>query len=156
MTGAVHALALAALTTATVIAVLRHPRRPSNLQAFGAVLAAIVLGAGAPFLAVHGCDLGEPLSQWLVPAICLGVALALVGPTWLRRTLVAACVVAGLALSFDYATAVHGPVFVGVADPDVHHGIAGTEREWHTWLTGLYRRTGARGHAATSPHVSRP
>lgn len=145
MNGVVHVLALVALTAATVIAVARHRRQPSVLRAIGAGLAAIALGLGALLLAVHGCGLGEPLAQWLVPALCLGVALALVELSWLRRTLVAACVIAGLALSFDYSSAVHGPLFVGVAAPDAHYGIAGTERAWHTWLTGLYRRGGAGG-----------
>jgi len=35
---------------------------------------------------------------------------------------------------------VHGPAYVGVAQPEAHNGIDSTQAEWHTWLTGLYRR----------------
>src|SRR5262245_53489410 len=64
-----HVVALFAVTLATVVACRRHARRPTPRRAVGAVLVASVVTLGITAAAIHGCALGQPLQQALVPGL---------------------------------------------------------------------------------------
>ncbi len=84
--------------------------------------------------------MGQPLSQWAIPGACTVAALMLVRHPGLRRVLAVASIVLGFVLSFHYSAEVQGPTWVGLASPDPRYRVGPVQPEWHSWLTGLYRR----------------
>lgn len=138
-------MALVALVLITAVVCVRDHRPPGWTRRIVAVLGAVGYGFATMVVTAHGCGLGQPVAQWAVPAVCLASALMFIQTPRLRRVVAMTITAAGLALSFHYVVVVHGTEYVGVANPDPHYGIARSERQWHTPLTGLYRRGDGRG-----------
>jgi len=141
MTPAIHALVMIAATAGSVVICRKHWTRPT----VGRVFIAFTLGLGAMFVSImvsfHMCALGQPFQQWLVPGVALIAILALVGNRMWRRTTAAILVMFMLGLSLHYGGVVHGTDWVGVVSYPAENGGEGDgAREWHTWLTGFYRR----------------
>lgn len=88
---------------------------------------------------LHRCDSGAPLTQWLLPSLCLLVVLLVVEPLRLRIPLALVLALGAFGLSFHYAAVVHGPAFIGNPDSFTLVGER-AEARWYTPLTGLYRR----------------
>lgn len=107
--------------------------------ALGLLLGAVLAGAGLTS-GLHLCSMGQPLTQWAVPAIATSaVWVGSVRPRWAAGfTLVCALVAVGLSL--DYAARVHTDAYVGAAiatdEPEPVQG----RFAWHTAVTGLYER----------------
>jgi hypothetical protein len=141
MTAWVHLSAMLGSAALAVILIRRHARKPARRRVALALLALVVpvlaLSAG-----LHRCDCGVPLSQWLIPSAALLAVVLLVEPV--RLSLIASAVLALLAvgLSFHYAGAVHGPTWVGNPESFTLPPLR-ARAEWHTALTGLYRRVPA-------------
>ena len=134
--GPLHAVLLILLMAATAVAVARASRMPTGVRT------GLSLLAGLTYLFLvgslrHMCPLGQPLTQWLIPGVCMTVSLLCIGATALRRTLAGAAMVLGVALTWNFIDVVHGPDFVGTNDARL---VGPTHREWHTWISGLYRR----------------
>jgi hypothetical protein len=140
MEGAVHAILLLVLLAVTAIAVGRTYRRPSGRRLAGALCAGV---AGSLILGswmIHLCGNGQAFTQWLIPSACVTLSVAFIGPSALRRGIIAVSLVLSLLLTWHYVGVVHGPDFVGTQAAE---GFTGpTRREWHSWISGLYRRTG--------------
>ena len=138
MAALIHlALMLAALALAALL-VRRYGGKPTGAR-IAATFAALVvplfsLGAG-----VHRCDCGVPLFQWVLPSLALLAVVLLVEPMKPRVLAAIALSATSFGLSFHYAALVHDSTWVG--NPrSMTLEAAGARREWHTPLTGLYRR----------------
>ena len=121
---------------ATAIAVSRKSRMPTGART------GLSLLAGLTYLFLvgsvrHMCPRGQPLTQWLIPGVCMTVSLLCIGPTALRRSLVGAAMILGVGLTWNFIDVVHGPDFVGTNDARL---VGPTRREWHTLISGMYRR----------------
>ncbi len=141
MTPIVHTFLLLTALFATVAICRKHYQKPTPWRVVFAVIVGLGAMACSGSLTIHACQLGQPVQQWLVPGLAMMAALALVGPATWRRSTAATLFLVGLSLSFHYMTVVHGAAWVGVEQapgPDGSLGMATSE--WHTWLTGLYRR----------------
>lgn len=103
---------------------------------FAGALGALVLGGGM----IHMCANGQAFTQWLVPSACVTLSVAFIGPIALRRAVIAASLVLSVLLTWHYVGVVHGPEFVGTQAAERSTGP--TKREWHSWISGLYRRAG--------------
>ena len=137
----VHTLLLLAAVSATVAICRRHYQGPTPLRVGSAAVVGLGAMVSSVALTLHACQVGQPVQQWLVPGLAMTVTLALVGPAAWRRGTAVILFLAGLSLSFHYTTVVHGEVWVGVEQaPGVDGSSAEAMSEWHTWLTGLYRR----------------
>ena len=135
MAGAVHFLVLVMLGAAVVVAILRGSRRPTRSETARATVAGMLAGLGLITMGIHMCTAGNPVSQWLIPSASVTTCLLFIRKPFVRRTLVALALAAGVALSVDYLNEVHGAAYIGV--PSI-----GAKPAWHTWLTGLYERRG--------------
>jgi len=140
MIPALHFFALVGLVGATAVAAARSFQRPRP----GRVALALGVGGGVSLvvgaMSAHACGNGQAVSQWVVPGACAAASLALVKAPWLRRGLASVSLLLALVLSFHYGGVVHGSRYIGTSPPP-HYESCGAETEWHTWLTGLYRRT---------------
>ena len=138
MTALVHLVLILSAAGLAVFLVRRYRRRPTAgrvAAAFGALIVPLLsLGAG-----LHRCDCGIPLFQWLIPSIALICVVLLVEPIKQRLFGAIALSVTSLALSFHYAGAVHGPTWIGNPE-SVTLESTRARFEWHTPITGLYRR----------------
>jgi hypothetical protein len=141
MLGGLHWVLLVGILFATAVAVAKFAARPSASRIVLATLGGFLCAAISFGVALHRCGLGVPIGQWAIPSICVITAAMLIGKAWLRRGICCVAVLLAIGLSWQYSRVVHGPDFVGVASPAPHHGIVVAKREWHTWLTGLYRRS---------------
>jgi hypothetical protein len=138
MVGSIHALLLLSLPMAVGFALVRSFRWPT-WAAVGwtaAILLAMALVGG---FAIHMCMLGQPVAQWLLPSACGSVAVLFVDSRALRRGLAVTSILLCAVLTQHYTAEVHGPTYVGT---QVGRFAGHTRREWHSWITGLYRRTG--------------
>ena len=141
MAGSIHAAVLVCLPVVTTVACILFRHRPSPSLIVLGILGGVGLGFGTFLFSLHACGMGQPLQQWAIPALTMAAALVFIRPAWLRRSLAAFSAVACVVLSLWYTGEVHGPQFVGVPSLPEHYGVGAIEREWHTPLTGLYRRT---------------
>jgi hypothetical protein len=138
MTALVHLALILGAPVLAVFLIRRHAHRPTAGRVAAALAGLLVpllsLGAG-----LHRCDCGVPLFQWVLPSAALFGVLLLVEPMKPRVFAAIALSVTSLTLSFHYAGAVHGPTWVG--NPESFTLESTRARfEWHTALTGLYRR----------------
>ena len=117
---------------------------PTLLRIVAAIAIASFIGLFIAALGVHSCDEGQPLQQWLIPAVCIGFAIAIVRARRRMLGLVAALALTALALTTSYAGGVHGDTWIGRSTPSMSMEDAQPGRVpeecWHTPLTGLYRR----------------
>lgn len=137
MSGALHFLAMAGLGLATLITVARGFGAPSwRRVAASSGVAFASLFVGVFFL--HGCDAGAPLTQWSVGVGCAASAVLFVRDPKPRRWLTVGALLVMLGLCAHFTVAVHGDTWIG--NPASFSLDAPAHAEWHTWLTGLYRR----------------
>jgi hypothetical protein len=137
MAAILHFAVLSGLAVLAVAVVARFYEKPTALRVAVAVVVSLGLGLGTAALGVHACDRGLPLSQWIAPALLLGIVLLLVGNKLVRFGVASVIGVAMVALTLHYNVAVHGDEWLGHAGP-----VMAGERasfEWHTAVTGLYR-----------------
>lgn len=138
MAGTLHFGALIGLVALTGVVLVRGMARPTWKR----VVVGLLAGLGSTLvlaLGLHGCDAGQPLMQWALPALCLVAAVLFVGDRRARAGLVAGAVTVMLGLGLHYVSAVHGPTWIGNPHARVLAGRAGLA-EWHTSVTGLWRR----------------
>lgn len=88
---------------------------------------------------LHRCDAGAPLLQWVVPSLGLFAVILFVEAPRPRWAGAAALALAAFGLSFHYAAVVHDSTWIGNPDSRELEGVP-AQREWHTAVTGLYRR----------------
>ncbi|MDP2313833.1 MAG: hypothetical protein Q8P41_13075 [Pseudomonadota bacterium] len=116
----------------TLAARAASPRRVG----LGGLATGLVLAVAASVimygLTVHGCDEGTPRAGWLLSGVLLTLSVAGVERRAWRVSLAFVHVGAGVLISFLLAETVHGPTWAGVASRG--------RPEWHTPVTGLYRR----------------
>ncbi len=105
----IHMVVLVALLATVAMAVVRDFQKPSTTRVIGAVLAGALSAGVALSAGMHMCGLGQPISQWVLPAVSVTAGLMFIKKPILRRALVAIALVAGVGLSLHYATEVHGP-----------------------------------------------
>jgi hypothetical protein len=146
--GVVHAIALGLCVLFTELECARERERgvegPTLVRIAAALVLATFIGSFIAALGMHHCDEGQPLQQWLIPAVCIGFTIAIVRHRRRMLGLVAALTVTAIALTTSYGAAVHGNTWIGRSTPsmsmeDTHAGRV-PEECWHTPLTGLYRR----------------
>lgn len=104
-------------------------------------MAAMAFGGAAGLIGIsqwHLCDQGQPLAQWVIPGATASAAMLFVGRRPLRRAIAFASVALALVLSVSFTTAVHGPTYTG--NPRATRDRAAPHGEWHTIVTGLYRK----------------
>ncbi|MBX3247944.1 MAG: hypothetical protein KF901_12260 [Myxococcales bacterium] len=138
MIGTLHALGILFTVVAALGCAIRWPARPTWRRGLASALV-VVLGVMVGLLSLHGCDAGSPLTQWLVPTLAAVAAVLFCGARRPRVVVVAASVGVAVALSLHFNVAVHGPAWIGNPDARSLEG-AGVFAEWHTPLTGLWRR----------------
>lgn len=102
-------------------------------------LPALLVPTFAATAGLHRCDAGAPLLQWLVPSLALLAVLLFVEASKPRWSGAGALAVIAVGLSFHYAAVVHGATWVGNPESLELEGSP-AQREWHTSVTGLYRR----------------
>ncbi len=138
MAGTVYAIGLTLMVVATAVVSWRCYEKPGLPRFVFAVLGAVLILLGAA-VSLHGCDAGQPLMQWALPMCCLMMATLLVGPP--RIAIVIALLAGATAVlgSFHYASVVHGPDWVGNEESKTLNSPASSE--WHTPISGLYRRS---------------
>lgn len=141
MTAYVHLALLvgAALFAGAVVG--RHRSPLAWRRALWCLPALLVPACGATG-GLHRCDAGTPLLQWLVPSIGMFAVLLWVDapkPRWASSAILAAL---AIVLSFHYAGVVHGPTWVGNVESMTLEEGETAHAEWHTAITGLYRRSG--------------
>jgi hypothetical protein len=146
--GVVHAIALGLCVLFTELACARERERgvdgPNLLRIVAAIVLATFIGFFIAAFGVHSCDEGQPLQQWLIPAVCIGFAIAIIRNRRRMLTLVAALAITSFVLTMSYAGGVHDDTWIGRPTPswsmeETHPGRV-PEECWHTPLTGLYRR----------------
>jgi hypothetical protein len=81
----------------------------------------------------------------VIPSLALLSVVLLVEPMKPRLLAAIALSLTSLALSFHYAAAVHGPTWIGNPDSFTLESMR-ARYEWHTPLTGLYRRVPAESY----------
>jgi hypothetical protein len=144
--GTLHAIALGLCVLITELACSRARDRsgePPTLRRIAlAVLVASTVGLSIAAVGLHRCDEGQPLQQWLIPAVCIGFVLAVVRHR--RLELAATLALGSLALTLHYAAVVHGDAYIGRPTPSASMQASAPlrlpARAWHTPLTGLYLR----------------
>jgi hypothetical protein len=121
----------------------------------GRIITAFTLGPalafGGALLAIHSCANGQPIQQWVIPGLVMSAVLCFAESN--RSTAVALLVLFSMStgLSLHYAQIVHGEVWIGVErSVDEENHLVEGHREWHTRLTGLYRRN------AEAPKPAKP
>jgi hypothetical protein len=134
----VHFLAVLGSAAAALFLCVRFFGKPTLWRVLAALasLLAPACGAGA---GLHRCDSGTPLTQWLVPGLAAVLIVLLVEPLRWRIAGGLGCALLSVGLSFHYADAVHGPIWIGNPDSFTLDGQR-AERRWHTPVTGLYLR----------------
>ena len=111
----------------------------------GRIIAAFTLGPalafGSALLAIHSCAHGQPIQQWVVPGLLMSAILCFSESSRGKAITLILLFALSAGLSAHYAHIVHGKDWIGVerSVDDEHVLVEGT-REWHTRLTGLYRR----------------
>jgi hypothetical protein len=146
--GTVHALALGLCVLFTELACSRERELGGEGPTFGRItLAALLAGLIALLVAaagLHMCDEGQPLQQWLIPAVCIGFVVAVIRERRRCITLAALLGLAALVMTLHYGALVHGDTYIGRSTPSASMTESQPgrvpERGWHTPLTGLYRR----------------
>ena len=133
----VHFLVLVVLPLATGYAMRRFWSSPDT----GRMIAATAVGGTAGLVGMtqlHMCAEGIPLAQWIIPGACASGAMMFVTVRPVRRALALASILAAIVLSTTFTSAVHGDVYTG--NPRAVAGRSAAIVEWHSFLTGLYRR----------------
>ncbi len=89
------------------------------------------------------CGSGQPLTQWLVPAVSWTVVGSLPLSVRFRRAVFVSLFVCAVILTGHYVDLIHGKEYTGAPSWARQTAGAGVEikvdRAWHTALTGLYR-----------------
>ncbi|MFO0673594.1 MAG: hypothetical protein U0235_28910 [Polyangiaceae bacterium] len=137
MLGAAHFFALVVLSLAVGRALRRHFSSPPPSR----VVAAIAWGGAVVLVGLmqlHACDEGQPIAQWVIPAASATAAVLFVGHKAVRRALAIFAILTAFVLSFSFTAAVHGPTYTG--NPGALRDRPAPRAEWHTMLTGLYRK----------------
>jgi hypothetical protein len=146
--GAVHAIVLGLCVLVTELACSRERERgaegPTLLRLAFAIVLAIVLGLVIGAAGLHMCDEGQPLQQWLIPAVCIGFVAAIIRDHRRVAMLVGGLALTSFVLTLNYGGLVHGNTWIGRSTPswsmaETHPGRL-PEQSWHTPVTGLYRR----------------
>lgn len=100
------------------------------------IAAGFALGLGSALLTlgltIHGCDEGAPSFGWLLSGVLLALTIVGVHRRSWRVGVAVSHMVAGIGVTLLLTDAVHGPTWSGRSD----RGAA----QWHTPVTGLYRR----------------
>jgi ABC-type multidrug transport system permease subunit len=132
MAGSLQAFVLVAIALGAAAAVAVFFTLPTIRSA----LTAVAVGFATVFLglvpAMHKCDAGWPFAQWLIPAVCGGLCALFIHSRRAWLLIIAISVTTTVGLSMHYSELVHGE-YIGHAERG--------EAEWHSRLTGLYRRT---------------
>lgn len=109
-----HAVILMLVPIVMLIAFLAaEKRRPTGHQVAVSAIIAGGTGVFADISSAHLCSEGNPLTQWIIPALCMGVVLCYFRNALPRRILAASLFVVMLALSMHYAGVVHEPKWTG-------------------------------------------
>ena len=141
MAGVAHFSILVLVVAAGAAWTYRNYEPPNG----GRIIASFTLGPGlalaAGLLAIHACAFGQPIQQWVVPGLVMSGVLCCTAHSRAKGTVLTLLFGVAIGLSFHYAHLVHGKEWIGVerslgADKQLIDG----QREWHTHLTGLYRR----------------
>ncbi|MDP2305033.1 MAG: hypothetical protein Q8P18_03300 [Pseudomonadota bacterium] len=117
----------------TLAARVASPRRVGLRGVATGLVLAVAASVMIFGLTLHGCDEGTPRAGWLLSAVLLTLSVAGVERRAWRVSLAFVHVAAGAWISLLLAEAVHGPTWAGLA--------ARGRPEWHTPVTGLYRRS---------------
>lgn len=137
MLAAIHFAVLVVLPVWAGYAIRRRYEAPTSPR----MIAAIAFGGAAGLIGVsqmHLCHEGTPLAQWMLPGATASASMLFVQSRPLRRAIAFVSIVAALGLSTSFTTAVHGTTYTG--NPGMNPGA---RSEWHSFLTGLYRRSPA-------------
>jgi hypothetical protein len=145
--GNLHAVLLIVVITIPLVVFLtrRHLVQQETRLRQRALTAA--LGASAIVLLcgtfIHMCGAGQPLTQWLVPAVSWSVVGSLPLSVRIRRAVFVGLFVVACILTGHYMVLVHGEEYTGNPSWARLTPGAGVEimvdSDWHTRLTGLYR-----------------
>lgn len=87
---------------------------------------------------LHLCDEGQPIAQWVIPAASASAAMLFVGSRAHRLAIAFGSVALATILSFSFTDAVHGSTYTG--NPRATRERTAPKAEWHTFVTGLYRK----------------
>lgn len=125
MAGSLNALGLIGVLALTLLAIfVRKPQRCSSKQSAMSVFLAMTVVLFAPSLTIHLCRAGQPLMQWLIPAVCIVLVGTFTRNNWLRRVVVLVLMAAAIGLSFHFTSIVHMKGYTG--NPSSSEGVRRT------------------------------
>ncbi|MEE8155735.1 MAG: hypothetical protein V3T53_12350 [Phycisphaerales bacterium] len=114
MAASLNALGLMGVVALTLLAIfVRKPQRCSLKLFVRSVLLAIAAVILANVASFHMCYAGHPVTQWLIPSVCILLAGLFARVNWLRRVAVAILMIAAIQLSFYFTSIVHMKGFTG-------------------------------------------
>lgn len=122
MAGSLNAFGLIGVVALTLLAIfVRKPQRRNSRQFAMSVFLALAVVVLAPLLTIHLCRAGQPLTQWLIPAMCIVLVGTFTRVNWLRRVVIVVLMVAAIQLSFDFTSLVHRRGYTG--NPSSGEGV---------------------------------
>ncbi len=141
MTPWIHVGVLVLMTISTTWWVTTRAVMPDGPKIVSAISLGPALSLGAGLLAFHECSMGQPVQQWLVPGLCI-MAVLLWAPNSVQKALCLLLLFGCAAgLSVHYANVVHSASWQGLQTAvSEEHGEEIAQSQWHTPLTGLYRK----------------
>ena len=139
----IHLSAFIAIAVVTPLWILGRATLPDGPRIVAALSLGPALAIGSGLLAFHECGMGQPIQQWLIPGLAISAVLLWTQHS-VQKALAIVCLTGGAAaLCLHYAETVHSPEWQGVETAaSTEEGNVLGAAQWHTPLTGLYRKPG--------------
>ena len=114
MQGSLHAIGLIACPVLVVAVIAVSKRAPLSVRRICiAVLVSLLAMFIADTVSVHACIAGQPLTQWLVPGLCMVAVLCSIESVACRAIAGSVLALLAIALSLQFSHLVHEPGFTG-------------------------------------------
>jgi len=114
MQGHLNAIGILVVPLVTAVLCWRFQDREGGQQR---TVRAVIWGSACAVVclltSLHMCGHGRPVIQWLVPSVCVGATVGVIGPPRVRRIAAVLMALAAFGLSRHYLHLVHTPAYTG-------------------------------------------